>query len=92
MKYKKDRLCLSINVKKHLKVKFDFINSCIKPIIATALMGVIMRLLFTPMSIIFNNELLSFFVTVGVGGFAYLLMLYTVNAFEMEEKTEKISK
>lgn len=80
-----------ISVRKHLKIKFDFINSCIKPIVATALMGIIMRLLFSPMSIIFNNEILSLFVTVGVGGLAYLLMLYTVDAFKMEGKISKNS-
>ena len=73
------------SVKKHFKINFKIIECVVKPIVACAVMGVVMKLLYNPLCIIFGNDALSLVSSAFVGAVAYLLCLVSLNVVNKNE-------
>ncbi len=77
-----------ISVKRHLKIDLKLLECVVKPTCATAVMGLLMLLLYKPMNVIFLNSQIALAICVFVGGIGYLLSLMSMNVLNKKELKE----
>jgi len=77
-----------ISVILHLKIKINILSCIVKPLASTAVMGLIMSLLYTPMNVIFASGKIALLVCILIGGLGYLLSLSSMNVITKKEVRE----
>ena len=74
-----------MSVVRNLGIKLLYKKSLVRLLIACFVMGLILKLLYTPMTVIFTNTAVAVIVTVFVGLTAYLLSLISMNVINRQE-------
>ena len=70
---------------KLLNVRYNVIDVIAKPVFCTLVMGVIIWLLYVPVSAMLNSEIGGVLVVMAVGVVSYAMALFITRAIEMRE-------
>lgn len=74
-----------IALKREVKIKLDFLNVFLKPILGTALMFFIIQYAYKIILNTLHKNYLAVFLTVGIGGVVYLSVLLFTKTFTRDE-------
>lgn len=78
----------TISIKRHLHIRLNLINSLLKPLLSTVVMGIIAHLLFNPLCIIFGKSSLALIITVSISMLTYFLVLTSTGCIQKKELKE----